>query len=360
MIRNNKWKAIISSLIILLPILVGLILWDKLPSNMATHFTLDGVADGFMGKPFAVFVLPLILLALHWVMLIVTAFDHRHNAQNKKITGITFMIVPIISIFTGSVVYAVALGWEAKLEILFPIFIGLLFILMGNYLPKATRNRTFGIKLRYTLGNDENWHKTHRLSGKLMVLTGFMTLLTVFFPITVSFLVMFVMLAVTIIITCAYSYHIYREHKKAGIEYDSAPRTKGEKIAIRITVIAVPLILIGVMILMFTGDVTVTYGDTSFKVDSIYHNASEIAYDDIISVEYREDFNRGIRQYGFASARLMLGSFRNEELGSYILYSYTGNNSAVVIKAEEKALVIGGMTEADTIEIYETLQMKIQ
>ncbi len=360
MIRNNKWKAIISSIVTLLPILAGLILWDKLPQTMSTHFTTDGIANGFSGKPFAVFGIPLILLALHWVMLIVTSFDRKYKEQHKKITAITFMIVPIISIFIGSIIYAVALGWEAKLEILFPIFLGLLFILMGNYLPKATRNRTFGMRILHTLGNDENWQKTHRLSGILMVITGIITILSGFFSLTVSFIAMFVMLAVTIIASSVYSHHIHKEHKKAGIEYDNAPRTKGEKIAIIITFIVVPLILIGVGILMFTGDVTVTYGETSFKVDSIYYDASEIAYTDITSVEYREDFNKGIRRYGFASARLMLGSFKNDELGSYILYSYTGKGDVVIVKVGEKALVIGGMTDADTLEIYNTLQMKIQ
>lgn len=359
MIRNNKWKAIVSSLIILLPILAGIILWDKLPANMATHFTPDGTADGFMGKTFAVFVMPVILLALHLVMLAVTSIEWKNKNQNKKVIAIAFLIVPIISLFTGSVIYAVALGWEAKLEILFPIFIGILFILMGNYLPKATRSRTFGIKTFYTLRNDENWHKTHRLGSKLMVATGIVVLFTVFFPIIVSFIAMFVMLAVTIIASYVYSYCIYKEHREAGIKYDTAPRTKGDKIAICITAVAIPLILIGVIILMFTGDVTVTYGDTSFVVDSIYHDASEIKYDAITAIEYRENFNKGIRQYGFASARLMLGSFRNDELGSYILYAYTGKGDAVIISVGDKTLVVGGLTNADTAEIYETLQMKI-
>ena len=360
MIRNNKWKAIISSIVTLLPILAGLILWDKLPQTMSTHFTTDGIANGFSGKPFAVFGIPLILLALHWVCLTVTAYDWKNKWQGKKVTNIVFMIVPITSLFIGGVIYAVALGWEAKLEISFPIFIGILFILMGNYTPKASRNRTFGIKTFYTLNNDENWNKTHRLGGRLMAVTGVVMLFTVFFPIAVSLIALFVMLGVTLIVTYVYSYRIYREHKKAGIKYDAAVRTKGDKIARRITVVAVPLILVGVLIIMFTGDVTVTYGEKTFVVDSLYYDASEIAYDDITSIEYREDFSKGTRQYGFASARLALGSFKNDELGSYILYSYAGKGDAVIVTVGDKKLVIGGITDSDTLEIYETLQMKIQ
>ena len=37
MIKNNKMKLIISSVITLLPMLFGIIMWEKLPEKMATH-----------------------------------------------------------------------------------------------------------------------------------------------------------------------------------------------------------------------------------------------------------------------------------------------------------------------------------
>ena len=55
MIKNNKFKVIISSLLTLSPILIGLILWNKLPDNMITHWGADGNADGLSTKAFAIF-----------------------------------------------------------------------------------------------------------------------------------------------------------------------------------------------------------------------------------------------------------------------------------------------------------------
>ena len=67
MIKNHKKKAIISSVVILLPILYGIAMWDKLPASMVSHWGGDGVADGVAPKGFMVFGMPLLLLAVHYL-----------------------------------------------------------------------------------------------------------------------------------------------------------------------------------------------------------------------------------------------------------------------------------------------------
>ena len=64
MIKNNKGKLILTSVVILIPILIGLILWDKLPDKLPTHWNAAGEIDGWSSKAFAVFGLPAILLGL--------------------------------------------------------------------------------------------------------------------------------------------------------------------------------------------------------------------------------------------------------------------------------------------------------
>ena len=64
MLKANKKTLIIASIITVLPILIGIMLWNRLPDPMATHFGMDNEADGFSSKAFAVFGIPLCLLAL--------------------------------------------------------------------------------------------------------------------------------------------------------------------------------------------------------------------------------------------------------------------------------------------------------
>ena len=75
-------------------------------------------------------------------------------------------------------------------------------------------------------------------------------------------------------------------------------------------------------------------------------------------MEYRE-VNIGARQIGFGSPRLSLGIFKNEEFGSYTLYSYTGGSSYIVIKSGDRTLVIGLENEAETKALYEDIAEKI-
>ncbi|MBQ1281696.1 MAG: DUF1648 domain-containing protein, partial [Oscillospiraceae bacterium] len=110
MLRNHKWTSILSSAAILLPILVGLLLWDQLPAQMVTHWGADGTPDGTGSRAFAVLGIPLILLAVHWFCLLFTAKDPASKKISRHALGIVFWICPLISISVNTMVYRIALG----------------------------------------------------------------------------------------------------------------------------------------------------------------------------------------------------------------------------------------------------------
>ncbi len=359
MIKNNKLKTVISCVIILLPMLFGIVKWNNLPDNMATHFGIDGTADAFGGKTFVVFVLPLIFLVTNLVCLILTMLDKKQKDQSPKALSMIFWIVPTISLLTSGVMYCVALGREVNLEFFVPVLLGVPFVFMGNYMPKIKQNSTLGIKVSWALRNEENWNKTHRLGGKVMVAGGFVMLLCVFLPIKVSLVVVLSVLAVTVTVPVVYSYLIYRQHKKDGIEYNDISKSKEEKTASKISVAVVCVILIGVAVLMFTGDINVDCEDTSLKINATYWTDIEVDYSELDSVSYRKDLDIGTRTNGFGSARLSTGVFQNEEFGSYTLYAYTGADEFVVVTSNEKTLVIGMKYTKTTKQIYDTVLNKI-
>lgn len=360
MIKNHKWKAIISSVVILLPMIFGLIVWNELPATMVSHFGADGVADGSASKAFVVFGMPLILLAVQWLMLFLQSFLQKQSKpQNNKIVGIMYTMIPITSLVVNASIYSIALDMEWNLFMLIPVFMGVLFMFIGNYMPKTTRNRTMGIKISWTLGNDENWNKTHRLGGKIYFWGGLVMMITALLPIKYSIAALIVMVLVSILVPVVYSYSIYKKHKAEGIEYEPVFNTKTDKAAIRITSITVPLVLVLVAVLMFTGDFAVTFGETEFQIEASYMDDLTVSYDDVDSVEYREDFNIGAREMGYGSVKLSMGTFRNDEFGRYTLYAYTQGQGAVVLKKEGKVLVIVAETQEETKAIYDTLVTKI-
>ena len=210
MLKKNKIKLFITSALILLPVLVGVFLWNELPEKVITHWNSQGIADGWSDKRTAVFIIPVLLLIFHLICVGITFFDPKNKNINNKILTVVLWICPIISLLCSSLMYTAALGIELRINVIMPMFIGLLFIIIGNYLPKCKQNHTVGIKVPWTLNDDENWNKTHRFAGTLWVIGGAIISITSFLEnFTVFIIITFIMAIVPII----YSYLHYKSNK---------------------------------------------------------------------------------------------------------------------------------------------------
>ena len=360
MLKIKKWKLIVSSMIILSPVVAGLLLWNRLPDTLITHWGAGGNADGSMGKAVAVFLLPVLLLVFQWFALWITKLDKKQPEQNEKAMGIIYWLMPVMSVFINGAIYAIALGHEFTAITSMPILFGLLFIYIGNYMPKVKQNHSLGIKISWTLNNEENWNKTHRFAGKVWVIGGLLILLTVFLPLKIMFSILMAVIFCLIIIPVLYSYSIYKQHRKQGVDYIPKSKGKGEQIAAKFSAVVVPLILVGVAAIMFLGEITLSFEEEGLVVDSTFWTESYIVYDTIEEIAYRDSGFEGYRTNGFASAKLSLGQFHNEEFGSYISYVYNSCDDCVVLYGENEILVLNGQDAESTKAIYDTLQEKIK
>ena len=216
MIKKNLKVLIITSIILLLPILVGLILWNQLPEQMPTHWNAEGVVDGWSSKGFTVFGLPAILFGFHWLCLLGSNADPKNKNYSEKLLQLVFWICPIISVLFGVISYGTALGMEFKVDKIVLILVGLMFIVVGNYMPKCKQNYTMGIKLPWTLNDEENWNKTHRMAGKLWVLSGIILLFCMFVGTKFMVATFIVILILSTLVPTVYSYLLYRNKMKSG------------------------------------------------------------------------------------------------------------------------------------------------
>ena len=122
-----------------------------------------------------------------------------------------FWICPIISIVLFGLMYAVAMGMDIAVNAIMPLILGVVFVVVGNYLPKCRQNYTIGIKLPWTFQSEENWNKTHRFGGKLMVLAGFLLMLSVLLPENWSVWCILIILAIWVLAITVYSYGLSRK-----------------------------------------------------------------------------------------------------------------------------------------------------
>lgn len=360
MIKNNKLKTLISSLIILLPTLYGLIIWNKLPDEMVSHIGLDGTADALSPKALCVFGLPLILVALHLFALWISTKDPGNKNQNKKAMEPVFWILPAVSLFVNSLFYSIAL--EKQFNPMIPL-IGLLafmFIFIGNYLPKCKQNATMGIKIKWTLENAENWNATHRFAGRIWFICGFLLLPCILLSEKALHFILFAVIFATAAVPTAYSYFYYKKQLKEG-NYVAKNVIKDLPKAYKIiTVVCLTAIVIFVPLITNTGDISFIAGETALEIEADYYHDISVSYDSVDDIEFREVTANGIRTSGFGSFRLLMGQFKNDEFGYYTRYTYYDDAGCVVLSIGDERLVIAGKTLTETKVLYDTLKDKIR
>ena len=364
--RNYLRGLILSSIAILLPMIFGLIAWNKIPDLVPVHFNPSGSADGFGSKAMLVFLMPLIMLATQWLLFFISSFDKKSKEQSKKVYRMVLWIIPIVTFYVCGLMYSIVFGAKVNFSLLTGTFMGILLIIIGNYLPKCKMNSVVGIRTVSTFSSEENWNKTHRLAGKFGVFGGIVLILAsalcLSLPPEVALLAVLVpILLVSTVSPAIYSHILFKKQlKNKEISLSNIPKNlkyDKKKVAVISAIIsAVTFVLCSV--LLFSGDIRFELNDTGMSVVADLYEDISIEYHEIDAIELRENADRGSRVFGFGSPKLLMGSFRNDEFGDYTRYSYTKCENEIAIFSNGRVLVISGETEDKTTEIYNTLVEK--
>lgn len=204
-------SLIISSIICLIPFLISVIFYKYLPDQVATHFDFNGVPNGYSSKLFAAFGLPLIMIIINYISNFAIDNDPKKANASKMIKIIGKWTVPILSVIMQSSIIAYAVGKNINISMYVTIGVGILIMIIGNYLPKCKQNYTVGIKTPWTLNDEKNWNKTHKISGYLWVLGGFIIIISSLTELAAVMIFDFIIIGVIPVI---YSYLLYKFEKK--------------------------------------------------------------------------------------------------------------------------------------------------
>lgn len=208
--KINKKLLCITSLVICLPILVGLLVWKQLPAQIPTHFGISGQADGYSSKFEAVVILPLILLVMHIFTVVLTVISPKSANVGSKMLQVIYWMIPAVALVVQLSTLVVALGYLNSPSVLIVASISLLFMVIGNYLPKIHQNYIVGIKLPWTLYDEKNWNQTHRLAGKVWVICGGLSFVTSFIPLIAPYVFM-ASVVVMVLVPVVYSYRMSKK-----------------------------------------------------------------------------------------------------------------------------------------------------
>ena len=136
--RKDKRILLLTVAICLVPIVLGAVLYNKLPEQMPIHFTINDVPDNYAPKEFALFGIPLIMATVQAVCLLFTAKVKKLERDKKpKIIKIFEWFIPILTVLIYIIMIEVPLGSTIYVGKSVCLILGISFIIVGNYFPKV-------------------------------------------------------------------------------------------------------------------------------------------------------------------------------------------------------------------------------
>lgn len=204
----------------ILPVLLvlaawGILLWfwPSLPDPIPTHWGIDGRPDSWMPKLPGALIGPGIATFLYLLMTVLPFIDPR--SRNWEAFGGIYPVIKtglaalLLFITYLTLSAAVSAGHVLATSPLM-LGIGLLFVVLGNYLPKVRSNFFVGIRTPWTLSSDEVWYRTHRVGGRFMVVMGLATMASAWLPPSWAFAIVTGSAMGLAVVSFGYSYWLYR------------------------------------------------------------------------------------------------------------------------------------------------------
>jgi uncharacterized membrane protein len=111
------------------------------------------------------------------------------------------------------VVLANGVGWPVPVGKLVPAGVGLLFVMLGNYLSRVQPNWFLGIRTPWTLSSDQVWRKTHRIGGAFFVIGGIGMVAAAFVPPAMVFPVLIAIVTLVAVVPVVLSYVFWRREQ---------------------------------------------------------------------------------------------------------------------------------------------------
>lgn len=208
---KNK-STLISTLICFFPIIPAIILYNKLPAQIAVHFNSAGIADGYLSKPIALFGLPTLLAAINIYSHFRINKDPKSENASIRLKELLKWLIPLLSITMIPISIFKSMGIDIPIVFISQTILGLVIIICGNYMPKCKQNYTVGIKLPWTLYDEVNWNKTHRFSGFIWVVGGIIILLNAL--LNINFYITPISIIMLVILPFIYSYTLYKKQNQ--------------------------------------------------------------------------------------------------------------------------------------------------
>lgn len=179
--KQINWKILMmTSMVCLLPIILGIVFYKQLPEQMPIHFNINNEVDAYASKNFTLFGIPILLTIFQIFCCILSDWKENQEMRKMKFIKIIKWFIPILSIVVSIIVIEVPLGSTVDVRKSISFVIGILFVLTGNYLPKMSYEIAKG-KIHPIPKNEKMYRKMTRMLGRTYVVGGILILFSILF-----------------------------------------------------------------------------------------------------------------------------------------------------------------------------------
>lgn len=239
--------------------------------------------------------------------------------------------------------------------------LGLMFIILGNSLPKLTPNTTMGIRTRWTLDNRENWNITSRISGYVWVFAGLLLWLLVLLQAEESIIIPFII--ITALLPEVISWLVYRKQKKEGTwnQQQALDRQQNTSRLTKWFVVGSIVLTIGLCaVLIWTGkEYSITCSGNKLSIETSLAGNADVSLSQIQSIALKEAGKPGSREWGYSAMGIDLGRYRNAEYGTY--FRATSDCPVVIeVVSQDRCLVFSLQDQVQTEALFQELCQKTQ
>ena len=204
--KKINWNFIIfTCLLCLMPICLGLYFYEELPDTMAIHFNIENQADNWGSKNFVVFVLPIIMAALQTFCCIVCDINESKTGKKVKLNKVMKWFIPIATVLIYTLTILVGLGKSVDIGKIVSIFLGLMFMIMGNYMPKMSYEDAIG-NIHPMPKNEKDFKNMIRTLGYTFVIAGVLIIAAIFISNKVAFITVLTMCFVVFVESVYFSF----------------------------------------------------------------------------------------------------------------------------------------------------------
>lgn len=213
---NRRW---IGPVVIALMVAFALAVYGRLPERIPTHFDLSGEPDDWTDRFPGAFLMPALAAGVYLLLFALRRIDPR-RAHYQRFEETYWVILNVIAITMAAfhaLMLGLALGWPIDIGRAITVTVGLLFVGLGNYLPRVRSNWWIGIRTPWTLESETVWRETHRVAGWTFVFAGLALIAAgSLLPAGPREWTSGVALAIGVAVPFVYSYLAYRREAGAG------------------------------------------------------------------------------------------------------------------------------------------------